>query len=224
MSSTKIYQAIPKLMAEVGSIAKGRQNKQQGYVFRGIDDVYSALQAPLAKHGVFFAPKVLEQHREERAAKSGGVLIYTILKVEFVFFADDGSSFSVTTIGEGMDSGDKSANKAMSAALKYALLQLFCVPTDEPKDSENDSPEPTPKKGADIRPISGHGSGRASSEGSGAFCQACSAELLISKSGAGYYCPNFKDTSVGEHTRIKAVELAAFKQHQELNNQQDVPF
>ena len=40
-----------------------------------------------------------------------------------------------------MDSGDKAANKAMSAAHKYALLQVFCIPTEEPKDSENEHHE-----------------------------------------------------------------------------------
>ena len=38
-----------------------------------------------------------------------------------------------------MDSGDKSSNKAMSAAQKYAFLQVFCIPTEEPKDTENDT-------------------------------------------------------------------------------------
>jgi hypothetical protein len=66
--------------------------------------------------------------------------------MRFQFFADDGSSVSVTTIGEGMDSGDKSSNKAMSAALKYALVQMFCIPTADDKDSENDSHEVAPAK------------------------------------------------------------------------------
>lgn len=42
-------------------------------------------------------------------------------------------------IGEAMDSGDKSCNKAMSAAQKYAFLQIFCIPTEEPKDTENET-------------------------------------------------------------------------------------
>ncbi len=44
-------------------------------------------------------------------------------------------------LNEGMDSGDKASNKAMSAAHKYALLQVFCIPTEEPKDSENEHHE-----------------------------------------------------------------------------------
>jgi hypothetical protein len=137
-----IYQAIPKIASEVGAIGKDRSNDVQHYKFRGIDDVYNALNALMAKHGVFTVPKVLEHAREERPSKSGGILIWTILKIEYTFYADDGSNVVVVVIGEGMDSGDKSANKAMSVGHKYALLQVFNIPTEEPKDPENDSPEP----------------------------------------------------------------------------------
>jgi len=140
-----IYKLIPKIMSEVGSIEKSRTNKQQGYAFRGIDDIYAALQSILSSNGVFFATEVLEQVREERASKGGGALIYTILKVKFRVTASDGSAVDIITVGEAMDSGDKSANKAMSAALKYAALQLFFIPTEGDNDTENKSPDPLPK-------------------------------------------------------------------------------
>ena len=133
-----IFERISAVMNEVGAIGKTRKNTQgSGYYFRGIDDVYNALQTPLTKHKVFFAPTVLDKTREERTSKSGGSLLYTILTVKYTFFTEDGSSFDVTTVGEAMDSGDKSSNKAMSAALKYALFQVFCIPTDEDNDTEN---------------------------------------------------------------------------------------
>jgi len=53
----------------------------------------------------------------------------------------DGSSVESIMIGEAMDSGDKSANKAMSTALKYALMQAFLIPTEELKDSDNNTYE-----------------------------------------------------------------------------------
>ena len=40
-----------------------------------------------------------------------------------------------------MDYSDKSSNKALSAALKYALMQMFLIPTAELKDPDGDSPE-----------------------------------------------------------------------------------
>lgn len=143
-----IHELIPQIMAKVGAITKERKNAQQGYVFRGIDDAYFAFQPVFAELGVFVVPKVLKVTREEREAKSGGVLIYTTLEVQHTFFAKDGSSFEAVTIGEAMDSGDKSSNKAMSAAMKYALLEVFCVPTKEDNDTENHSPEPRPRQTA----------------------------------------------------------------------------
>lgn len=141
-----IYSLIPKVMGEVGAIGKGKRNVQQGYMFRGIDDVYQALQGPLVTHGLFYVPRVISETREERTSKGGGLLIYTTLRVRFTLYAPDGSSVSAVMSGEAMDSGDKSTNKAMSAALKYFLLQTFCIPTEEAKDSEHDSPEPAPRQ------------------------------------------------------------------------------
>ncbi len=146
----KIFKQIPLIMSEVGAIEKSRQGSGINYKFRGIDDIYFALQPLLAKHGVFFAPNVIDQQRHERESKNGGVLTYTILKVEFTFYADDGSSFKVCTVGEAMDTSDKSSNKAMSAALKYAILELFCIPTEEEKDTEYQNHEPKPR-GASVK-------------------------------------------------------------------------
>jgi hypothetical protein len=146
---SKIHTVIPAIMAEVGPIEKSRRNIGQSYDFRGIDDAYAAFQSLFAKYGLFVVPTVLERVREERKTIKDngkeGLLIYTTLTVKHTFYADDGSSVEAVTIGEAMDSGDKSSNKAMSAAMKYALLEVFCVPTKEPKDTENDSPEPAPR-------------------------------------------------------------------------------
>ena len=59
------------------------------------------------------------------------------VKCEFDFVAaEDGASHCVTVYGEAMDSGDKAKNKAMSAAMKYACLQTFCVPTEGDNDAD----------------------------------------------------------------------------------------
>ena len=62
--------------------------------------------------------------------RNGTTLIYSILKIKYTMFAPDGSNVSCTVIGEGMDSGDKASNKAMSVAMKYAMFQLFFIPTE----------------------------------------------------------------------------------------------
>lgn len=143
-SAGLIFQLIPKIMDEVGPIAKSRRNTQQGYSFRGIDETYLALQDVLARHGVFTAPEVIDDRTEDRTTAKGSALIYRVLKLRYRFYAHDGSFFDTVVIGEGMDSGDKASNKAMSVAHKYALLQVFAIPTEELKDPENDSHEVVP--------------------------------------------------------------------------------
>jgi len=141
----QIYKLIPAIMRDIGAIGKNQVNKLQSYAFRGIDDVMSAFHNALVKHEVFFAPQVLESSQTERQTQRGGTLIYTRLRVAYTFFAPDGSNVCAIVEGEAMDSSDKSTNKAMSAELKYALLQVFCVPTSDMEDADSDSPQPIPR-------------------------------------------------------------------------------
>ena len=79
---------------------------------------------------------------EERQTKNGGALFYTVVEAEFDFVcAEDGSKHVVRTFGEAMDSADKSTNKAMSAAYKYACLQAFSIPTEGDNDADAHTPE-----------------------------------------------------------------------------------
>lgn len=137
----EIYKLIPLVMAEVGAIAKNSRNEQQKYKFRGIDDVMTAFWPALSKHKLFFVPEVLDKEVTERETKSGSTLIYTTLMVAYTLCAPDGSSIRAIVAGEAMDSGDKSTNKAMSAALKYFLLQTFCIPVEADDDADSQTHE-----------------------------------------------------------------------------------
>lgn len=148
-----IYQTISDVMAEIGFIGKDTKNQMQGFMYRGIDAVMNALNPALIKHKLFIVPEVLEQTREERQNSKGTTLIYSICKVKYTFFAEDGSSVSATVIGEGMDSGDKATNKAMSIAFKYACFQVFCIPTEEMVDPDAECHEVVPKKKPVVKDI-----------------------------------------------------------------------
>lgn len=141
-----IYEAIPKVMADIDPVAKSKENRQQGYKFRGIDDVYNEVHSILAKHQVFTVPEVLSAESEERKSSSGSTLIYRRLRIKYRFYAVDGSYIEAIVVGEGMDSGDKASNKAMAVAHKYALLQVLAIPTAEDKDPEHDSHQVEEKK------------------------------------------------------------------------------
>lgn len=141
MEKQLIFQKIPLIMSKVWPIAKDRTNSAQGYKFRGIDDMYNALNSHLAEEKIFFTSEVLSTAREERETKAWWTLMYSIITMKFTAYAEDWSNVSSTTVGEAMDSWDKSMNKAMSTAYKYALMQIFCIPTEDEKDTETQTHE-----------------------------------------------------------------------------------
>jgi hypothetical protein len=134
-----VYTAIADVMGKLAKVGIGKNNKntQQGYKFRGIDDVYNALSGLLSEAKLMILPRVRNRIVTERETKNGGVLFYVVVDVDFdLVSAVDGSSHTVHVIGEAMDSGDKATNKAMSAAYKYACMEVFCIPTEGDNDAD----------------------------------------------------------------------------------------
>ncbi len=139
-SIPKVYAAINAVQAELAKtgIAKDQRNQQQGYAFRGIDDIYAALAPLLSEHKLLILPKAVDRWLVEKTTKTGTVLYFTAVKVEYeLVSAEDGSKHVCCMFGEAMDSGDKSCNKAMSAAFKYLCLQAFAIPI-EGEDNDAD--------------------------------------------------------------------------------------
>lgn len=136
-----IYRAIAGVIADVGSVAKDKINRQQGFKYRSVDDVFNALHPALAKNKVFIVPRILEQTREISTTKNGTKMTLVICKMKFTFYAEDGSFIESVIIGEGLDTGDKATNKAMAVAYKYACFQVFCIPTEDMVDPDAERPE-----------------------------------------------------------------------------------
>ncbi|KVT92671.1 hypothetical protein WK60_13860 [Burkholderia ubonensis] len=147
----KVYGAIAAVMLEMSQvgISKDRRNQQQGYNFRGIDDAYAALSPVLAKNRLLMLPRVTKREQVERVSSKGGAIFYTTVTVEFdLVSAEDGSKHTIVTVGEAMDSADKSSNKAMSAAYKYAAFQAFCIPTEGDNDADGSSHDVASRSGS----------------------------------------------------------------------------
>lgn len=135
----KVYKAINAIQTALSKtgILKDRKNAQQGYNFRGIDDVYNALSPLLSAHGLVILPRVLTRTATTVLSKAGGTLNFVVVEAEFDFVAvEDGSKHTVKMFGEAMDSADKATNKAMSAAYKYACLEAFAIPTESDNDAD----------------------------------------------------------------------------------------
>ena len=143
MAQLGIYKAISGVMSDIGAVGKDKEFKSKygGYKFRGIDDVMNALHPAMVKNKIFVVPEILEQERSSRQAASGTAMVVSICKIKYTFYAEDGSFVEAIVIGEGMDTGDKATNKAMSIAFKYACFQVFCIPTEDMDDPDGERPE-----------------------------------------------------------------------------------
>ena len=139
METKHVFKAINNVQAELAKIgiSKDRKNQQQGYAFRGIDDVYGSIAPLLAKEGLVILPHYTERTCVERVTAKGGVIFYAVVKGTYELVdSEDGSSTTCELYGEAMDSADKATNKAMSAAYKYMCLQTFCIPTEGDNDAD----------------------------------------------------------------------------------------
>lgn len=151
-----VYQAINEVTSAMASegLSKSRKNDQQGYRFRGIDDVYNVLARHLANAKLCMLPRVMGREATERPTKSGGVSTFVVVDVEFdMVSAVDGSKHIIRTLGEAMDIADKATNKGMSAAMKYACLMAFQIPTEGDNDADashyEKAPTDQPKTGSE---------------------------------------------------------------------------
>ena len=140
----KVYQAISAVMKDLSKegVSKDRNNAQQGYKFRGIDDMYNALAPCLSRAGLVILPRCLSREVVQHTSAKGNALFYVTVDVEFdLVAAEDGSKHTVKMYGEAMDSADKATNKAMSAAYKYMAMEVFCIPTEGDNDADSTTHE-----------------------------------------------------------------------------------
>lgn len=132
-----IHSKMTAILAEFPAVTKSQSGQGISYTYRGIDDALLALNPLLAKHRVYLQPLYSGVEWSERGtSRSGAVQYHVLVKGTLSFVAEDGSSFAVSLLGEGVDSRDKCIMKAQANALKYAIWYTFCVPTAEVKDSE----------------------------------------------------------------------------------------
>lgn len=155
LENPKIFSAISGVIADCGFVAKDKVNKQQGFKYRSVDDVFNALHPALSKNKVFIVPRILERecHVVGKTQK-GTDMIKVVCKIKFTFYAEDGSFVEAVIFGEGLDTGDKATNKAMAVAYKYACFQVFCIPTEEMADPDAESLEMDADNKKESKPVS----------------------------------------------------------------------
>jgi hypothetical protein len=134
-----LVEKLAAVMAAVERVPKNGENKFHGYKYATEADLSDAVRSNLARYGVMLIPSVQSLEWREVETKRGKERIAT-LHVQFT--ATDGTSqIAFNVVGEGQDPSDKATYKAMTGAMKYALLKLFLIPTgDDPETEEGEAP------------------------------------------------------------------------------------
>lgn len=134
MTETKLTAAevIAEVMRDVQAVGKHDRNSAQGFNFRGIDAVVNAVGPALRKAGGFIVPSVDRVTYDVTQTAKGASLTVARVIVTYCVYGQTGEPIYGSATAEAFDSGDKATAKAMSVAYRTFLLQLFCLPTDEP--------------------------------------------------------------------------------------------
>ena len=143
MSLPRVYAAINAITSAFAArgVAKERINLDDGYAYRGIDEVIERLAPLLGEHKLCILPRVLDRTQGERIDPDGEPLIHVTLRVAFdLVSVEDGSVHTIEVVGEALDHSDKASAKAMTSAYKHAVLHAFCIPVSGREDGDRCSP------------------------------------------------------------------------------------
>lgn len=129
---TTLVERLIAVKKDIGGVGKEGRNAQQGFNFRGIDQVINAVAGPFIKHGIMAYPSKVISVKRGTASTTKGSTMNTVEVIMQYAFTDGSDILYVEAPGESFDSGDKSTAKAMSVAYRTALLQSLSLPTDDP--------------------------------------------------------------------------------------------
>ena len=130
--TSQIYADLAKVMRSVDHVGKNDVNKHQHFSFRGIDGVLNAVGPALREHNVVVYPRLHDVAYEEVKTSGGKASTACRVVVDYIFASVDGSTVETRVAAESWDTGDKAMPKAMSVAMRTALIQALALPTDEP--------------------------------------------------------------------------------------------
>lgn len=139
-----IHQRLAEVMRAVTYIQKEKKSGMN-YTITSHDAVTAKVRPALLDAGIVYYPVRCEHTHNGNRAECG-------MTIRFVNIDEPSDFFEVQTFGYGVDPQDKGPGKAMSYAVKYALLKALGLETgdDADHDSINHSkedpatPKPTP--------------------------------------------------------------------------------
>jgi ERF superfamily len=140
-AALNLRQKLALVRRRLGYIQKRGLNEVHSYRYVTAADIAGAVGDILAELGVVVLPRLQSiSHEPARPGRSDSEHLTRVVMSYTFADVDTAEEIMVKVAGEGLDAGDKAPYKAMTGALKYALLQSFLLATgDDPEDERSDS-------------------------------------------------------------------------------------
>ncbi len=124
-----VFQRMNAVMQKVKYLCKDDKVEFKATKYKAISEekVTTAVRNAMVEEGLVIFP--VEQHRERVGQITS---VDTTYRLQNIDNPDD--YIFVVSSGDGADTQDKGAGKAMTYAFKYALLRTFAIPTGEDPD------------------------------------------------------------------------------------------
>jgi hypothetical protein len=135
-----LRQKLAEVRRRIGYIQKRGHNERFNYSYVTAADIAGSVGDLLSELGVVVIPS-LENITYESTPGRGETTRMARVVMAYTFSdVDSGEELVAKVAGQGIDTGDKAPYKAMTGALKYALLQSFLLATgDDPEDERMDT-------------------------------------------------------------------------------------
>jgi hypothetical protein len=130
-----IYQRLNEVRKAVGYAQKDKRVEGQGYMAVTHDAITAAVREHFVTHGVIVVPSLVASQVVDTTTKTGkGIPIIryeATYDVTFQNIDETADKVVVRIESHALDQGDKAPGKAISYAVKYAMLKLLSIETGE---------------------------------------------------------------------------------------------
>lgn len=141
LAPLNLYQKLAEVRRRMGYIQKRGHNERSNYSYVTAADIAGAVGDLLSQLGVVVVPSLDSISYEPVRTSNGQVERVAHVVMTYTFTdVDTAEAVTVKVPGEGLDAGDKAPYKAMTGALKYALLQSFLLATGDDPEEERITP------------------------------------------------------------------------------------
>lgn len=154
-SIKELTKAVINVMADVKGIEKNLTVGSGNNTYKGVadQDVKKTVGESMERNGLVILPTGIEESTQVDSWDETGQygtkrkqLVFTKVTTTYLLCHVSGEFVELKGYGHGVDSQDKSAGKATTYALKYALLYTFLVPTGKIDDADIIHSEEVPVK------------------------------------------------------------------------------